>query len=336
MTAGAFFRNRLGILAGAIAALAATALPPMAQAKEQVTFGYLADPSHEAVMWALRNGKVTSDTIEIVATPLQIPALIQATSARTYDVIQTAAMAIPPARARGLDLQIMGAGLRYHTSGEGAGIWVKNDSPIKTVADLKGKRLAVYSLGSAGITLIRIALNEVYGLNVSLKDGDLTFVELPAPAMPAALATDKVDAATLIHAQAFAAMKNGEFRAIAQTAKDLTDKFHVRMVSAVIAGYGEKLKDKPAVYREFQRVLRASMEYAKNHPEEVFPIVGKQFNIDPEFFKAWFSRFSDFPAVLSDQDVKAIDILWSKSKALGILKDYPPVEETIWKDALRE
>lgn len=337
MTAGHLFPSkRLGILAIAAAALVAAALPPVAQAKEQVTFGYLADPSHEAVMWALRNGKVTSDTIEVVATPLQIPALIQATSARTYDVIQTAAMAIPPARARGLDLQIMGAGLRYHTSGEGAGIWVKKDSPIKTVADLKGKRLAVYSLGSAGITLVRIALHDVYGLNVSLKDGDLSFVELPAPAMPAALATDKVEAATLIHAQAFAAMKSGEFRPIAQTAKDLTDKFGVRMVSAVIAGYGEKLKEKPAVYREFQRVLRASMEYAKSHPDEVFPAVGKQVNIDPEFFKAWFSRFSDFPAVLSAQDVKAIDILWSKSKELGILKDYPPVEETIWKDAVRE
>ncbi len=337
MTAGAYFRrSRFAVIAGAIAALAAAALPQQAQAKEQVTFGYLADPSHEAVMWALRNGKVTSDTIEVVATPLQIPALIQATSARTYDVIQTAAMAIPPARARGLDLQIMGSGLRYHPSGEGAGIWVKKDSPIKSIADLKGKRLAVYSLGSAGITLIRIALHDVYGLNVSLKDGDLTFVELPAPAMPAALATDKVDAATLIHAQAFNAMKTGEFRAIAQTAKDLTDKFNVRMVSAVIAGYGEKLKEKPAVYREFQRVLRASMEYAKAHPTEVFPAVGQQFNIEPEFFNAWFSRFSDFPAVLSDQDIKAIDILWSKSKELGILKDYPPVEETIWKDAVRE
>lgn len=333
MTAGSFFRrSRLGL----IAALAALALPLAAQAKEQVTFGYLADPSHEAVMWALRNGKVTSDTIEVSATPLEIPALIQATSARTYDVIQTAAMAIPPARARGLDLLVMGAGLRYHTSGEGAGIWVKKDSPIKTIADLKGKRLAVYSLGSAGITLVRIALHDVYGLNVSLKGGDLTFVELPAPAMPAALATDKVEAATLIHAQAFNAMKTGDFRPIAQTAHDLTDTFKVRMVSAVIAGYGDKLKAKPEVYREFQRVLHASMEYAKQHPDEVFPIVGKQFNVDPEFFKAWFSRFSDFPAVLSAQDITAIDILWKKSKELDILKAAPPVDETIWKDALRE
>jgi ABC-type nitrate/sulfonate/bicarbonate transport system substrate-binding protein len=243
---------------------------------------------------------------------------------------------VPRARARGLDLLIIGAGLRYHTSGEGSGIWVKKDSPIKTVADLKGKRLAVYSLGSAGITLVRIALHDVYGLNVSLKGGDLEFIEMPAPAMPAALATDKVDAATLIHAQAFKAMQTGEFRPIAQIAKDLTNKYKLRMVSAVLAGYGEKLRQKPAVYREFQRVLHASMEYAREHPDEVFPQVGKKFNIDPAFFKAWFSRFSDFPVVLSDQDIKAVAFLWEKAKELGILKSYPPIQNAIWDKALRE
>ena len=86
-------------------------------AQTTVTFGYLADPSHEAVMWALRNGKVKSDTVKIEATPLDISALIQATAARTYDVVQTAAVAVPRARERGLDLRIVGTGLRYHTSG---------------------------------------------------------------------------------------------------------------------------------------------------------------------------------------------------------------------------
>lgn len=333
MTTQIFFRRNVAALfAGAMLLQPAAS----ASAKETVTFGYLADPSHEAVLWPLRNGKIRSDTIGVTATPLQIPALIQATAARTYDVIETAAMAIPPARARGLDLLIMGAGLRYHKSGEGAAIWVKKDSPIKSVADLKGKSLAVYSLGSAGVTLVRIALHDVYGLNVSLKDGDLSFVEMPAPAMPAALATGKVDAATLIHAQAFKAMQNGEFRPIAQTAQDLLSQFKVRMVSAVIAGYGDKLRAKPEIYREFQRVLRASMDYAQDHPDEVFTAVGKDFNIDPEFFKVWFSRFSEFPVVLSDQDVKAIDLLWEKAKALDMLKAYPPINEAIWDQALRE
>ena len=99
-----------------------------ALAKEVVKFGYLSDPSHEAVMWALKNGKVRSDSIEVQADALQIPALIQATIAQTYDVVQTAGMAIPRARSKGLDLRIIGTALRYHKAGEGADIWVRKEN----------------------------------------------------------------------------------------------------------------------------------------------------------------------------------------------------------------
>ena len=51
-------------------------------------------------MWALKNGKVKSDSIEVQADALQIPALIQAK--RDRDVVQTAGMAIPRARSKGL------------------------------------------------------------------------------------------------------------------------------------------------------------------------------------------------------------------------------------------
>ena len=312
----------------------AGALATPAHAQTAVSFGYLADPSHEAVMWAVRNDKVRSPTVKIEATRLDISALIQATAARTYDVVQTAAVAVPRARERGLDLRIIGTGLRYHTSGEGAGIWVKKDSPIKSVADLKGRKIGVYSLGSAGITLIRIALADVHGFNVSVRGGDVEFVEMPAAALPAALASGRIDAATLIHAQAFKALQGGEFIPITQTAEDLSRKFGVRMVSAVLAGYGDKLDAKPEVYREFLRVLHASMDYAVRHPAEVFPAVGKDTDTDPEFFKAWFTRFSDFPVLLTGNDMKAIELLWKRSVDLDILKTVPPVADTVWKPAL--
>ena len=323
------------LLRPALAALALLAAQA-AGAKDTLKFGYLADPSHEAVLWALKNGKVASDKIAVEATPLDISALIQATAARTYDVVETAAMAIPRARERGLDLRIMGTALRYHRSGEGAGIWVKKDSPIRSVAELKGKKLAVYSIGSAGITLIRIALNRVHGFNVATQGGDVEFVEMPAPAMPAALASGRVDAATLIHAQAYQAMQTGEFRPIAQTAEDITKAFGVRAVSAVLAGYGEKLDAKPELYQEFQKLLRASMEYARKNPQEVFTAVGKDTNLDPGFFEAWFSRFSDFPAAIAESDVKAIDLLWSEAVKLKLLDKHPKAADVLWAKALRE
>ena len=319
----------------AVLVVAPIVAPSQAPAQTKITFAYLADPSHEAALWALRHGKVKSDKIAIDATPLDISALIQATAARTYDVVETAAMAVPRARERGLDLRIIGTGLRYHKSGEGSGIWVKKGSPIKTVADLKGKKLGVYSLGSAGITLVRIALADVHGLNVAVRGGDLEFVEMPAPAMPAALASGSIDAATLIHAQAYKAMQTGEFVAITQTAEDLTKKFGVRMVSAVFAGYGEKLDANAAAYSEFLRVVHASVEYALAHPDEVFPAVGAETKTDPAFFKLWFSQFSELPVLLSKDDVKAVGLLWKRAIELGILKQAPPVEETVWKPAVQ-
>lgn len=320
----------IGALVGAAAMLASG----LAHAQTVVTFGYLSDPSHEAVMWALKNGKVTSDKITVEATPLDISALIQATAARSYDVIQTAAMAIPRARQRGLDLRIVGTGLRYHASGEGAGIWVAKDSPITSVAELKGKQLGVYSIGSAGITLIRIALADIHGLETATTGGDLELVEMPAPALPAALAGGRIDAATLIHAQAYQAMQTGDFRPITQTAGDLTAKFGTRMVSAVLAGYGDKLDADPESYTEFLRVLRESMEYARANPDEVFAAVGAETNTDPAFFEAWFSRFSDFPVALTADDTRAIGLLWERAVQMGLLSDVPPVEETVWQPAL--
>lgn len=303
-------------------------------AKEVIKFGYLSDPSHEAVMWALKNGKIESDLIEVQADALQIPALIQATIAQTYDIVQTAGMAIPRARSKGLDLRIVGTALRYHKKGEGADIWVRNDSPLKTAADLKGKKLAVYSLGSSGITLIRIALANAHGFNVDLESGDMEFVEMPAPGMPAALESGTIDAATLIHAQAFKAQNTNAFRSIVSTAPDNFDQFGVRMVSAVLAGYGKKLDAAPALHREFLRMLHASVEYAKANPAEVFAAVSKETGTEVAFFERWFDEYSDFPVLMNEEDMKAIQILWDQAAKLGMLKSSPDIKEAVWSETL--
>ncbi|WP_118134679.1 ABC transporter substrate-binding protein [Oceanicella sp. SM1341] len=318
----------LGLATGLALGLAASA----AAAKETVTFAYLSDPSQEAILWALKNGKVSSETIDVEATPLEIPALIQATSARSYDVVTTAAMAIPRALSKGLELRMIAAGLRTNREGEGSAIWVKKDSDITSVEELKGKTLAVYSLGSAGITLVRIALNKVHGLDVSLQGGDLSFVETPAPAMPAALATGKVDAATLIHAQAYQAMKSGDFVPLVETSKELQDLTGLQMVSAVLAGYEGKLDAEPEKYHEFLRVLAASRDYALAHPDEVFTAVGAEYGIEPDFFATWFERFMEYPVEMSDNDRKAITMLWDEAVTLGLLDSHPPIEDTLWKD----
>ena len=69
--------------------------PGFAQSKQKITYAYLLDPAYDAVTWAMTNGKVSSDLITVEARGLAIPQLIQATSAKQYDVIMTAVIAIP-------------------------------------------------------------------------------------------------------------------------------------------------------------------------------------------------------------------------------------------------
>ena len=314
----------------ATAAVVVGGLFSPASAKETITFAHLADPSIEAAMWAINNGKVTSDLIEIDATAMEIPALIQATVGRSYDVVMTAGMAIPRAVEKGLPLKIIAAGLRTSEVGEGSAIWVPKDSAITSVEDLKGKKLAVYSLGSAGITLVRIALAEVYGMDVSLKGGDINFVETPAPAMPAALSTGQVEAATLIHSQAFQAMQSGDFIPLVQTSQALQEKTGLQMVSAVLAGYADKLDASPDLYKEFLRMIQASRAYVSEHPEEVYAAVGKEYDIDPAFFDIWFTKFMDFPGTLIPQDKEALVYLWTEAKKIGALESFPPLEDMVW------
>lgn len=325
-------KTRMLSLAAAVALLAAGPAP----AKDKLTFAYLQDAVLEAVMWPMRNGKVTSDKLEIDGRGYQIPALIQGTASKQWDVVMTAVMAIPRAKEMGLELRVLSTALRYHKSGEGAHVWVRKGSPYKTIVDLKGKTIATYGLQSTGITLVRLALWKKYGVNVQFENGDFKWQQLPAPALPGALATDKVEAATLIHSQAYQAAKTGDFVAVARTAEDMWELFKLRMVAAVNVGYVEKIAAKPELYREFNRMLKASVDYTLKNIGEVAEAAAKETKNDPAYFKAWFERFSDFPAAVSQNDIDAMNKVWALSKELGILKGYPDAKTMIWEGAIRE
>jgi NitT/TauT family transport system substrate-binding protein len=306
-------------------------------AKETVTYAYLADPALEGIMYAIKKGIVKSDKITVETNALQIPALISSTPAKKYDVIMNAVMAIPFAKRRGLELIVLSTALRSGKGRLGAGIWVKKDSPYKTMADLKGKKIGSYSLRATGTTWLRIALMKKHKVNVSYKGGDFSWVQIPAPALLSALETGRVAAATLIHAQAYAAAKTGNYRVLAWTNKDLNELYNLDSVSAVNVTYPEKLKARPEAFKEFNRMMHESVKYALSHTDEVGAAIAKNTaKIDDGYFKAWINDYSYFPAAVSEADKKAMTLVWTVSKEMGILKKVPDVNKSIWKHAIKE
>jgi NitT/TauT family transport system substrate-binding protein len=326
-------RNVLKLIAAP--AVLSLVRPLSAHAKEKISYAYLLDPAYDAVTWAMSNGKVGSDLIDVEARGLAIPQLIQATSAKQYDVIMTAVIAVPPATARGLQLRVLSVALQQSAAGEGAGIWVKSDSPIKDPRDLKGKSLGSYALRSTGYTQVRLALIKKYGLNAALEGGDLKQVEIQAPNLPGALAAGQIDAATLIHSQAFRAMKSGEFRPIAETGRDNIEVYGMRFISALNVSYPERLAQRPDAFKEFDRVFRQSLRYALANRNEVFGAVGQQNNLPPEFFNWWFEKSSDVPGIFDEEHAKIVMKFYELSKGIGMIDTYPDIRTLVWENALR-
>jgi NitT/TauT family transport system substrate-binding protein len=324
--------NRRHVLAAAPAVLAAPYV--RAQARQKVTYGYLLDPAYEAVLWAIRNGRVKSDLVDVEATGLLIPQLLQATATKQYDVIMTAVIGVPAAAARGLELRILSSALHASPVGEGGGIWVKKGSPIRSAADLKGRTLASYGLRSTGYMYAREALRREFGLNMALEGGDVRQVEVQAPNLPAALATGQADAATLIHSQSWRAMQSGEFVNICETGK-IVNAAHGTLTSAINVSYPERLAARPDAFREFNRMLKASVDYAMSNRDEVFGAVATQANIDRKFFDWWFDRTTTVPAVFGEQHAKAVGTAWTIGRVFNMVPTVPDVRALTWDQALR-
>ena len=86
----------------------------------------------------------------------------------------------------GLDLAIIGGGLTVIQE-----VFVQKDSPIKTIADLRGKRLGVWSTGAGAFKAARTAIMDAAGFDV-VKDTQI--VQLGPPALFKLLERGDVDA----------------------------------------------------------------------------------------------------------------------------------------------
>ena len=322
------------LAAGALAI--GLAAPLAAQAKDKIGYAYLIDPALEGVLYGIKSGKVTSPTIEIVATPLPIPALIQSTTTKQYDVVMNAVLSIPRALDEGLKMEMLSTALRSVATPESGGMWVKSRSPFRTLADLKGKTVGDTALQSTGTTWNRIALWKAHGVNVAYDNGDYKWVQMPAAELLGALQTDHIEAANLIHLQVFQALNAGTYRSLLPTAKDIQDLFHVNQVSAVNVAYPERLDAHPDAYKEFDRMIKESVDYANQHTDEVGKAMAEQFHIAPEFFAWWLKNYSIFPGVVGTGDLASIKVVWENAKALGLMGNYPDADSVVWKYAIRE
>jgi ABC-type nitrate/sulfonate/bicarbonate transport system substrate-binding protein len=139
----------------------------------------------------------------------------------------------------------------------------------------------------------------------------------------------------MLYSQAYKAREDKTYRAVAVPARGMFELWNVQMIPSVNVSYPEKLAARPETFKEFNKVLRASVEYLLANPNEVFGAVAAESKMSTDFFKIVFSDFAEIPANITDGDIKAIDKLWELAAKRGLLQSKPDVRAFISPDAVR-
>lgn len=158
---------------------------------------------------------------------------------------------------KGLDLQFVANGNSSGGSPDFQAVIVKKDSPIQSLSDLSGMRVAINNLSNINDTIIRTLVDGDGGDSAQLK-----FVEVPFSDAEAAVANGEVDAATV---NPFFAEMEKDYRVI-------TYNFHDFDPNLAVGGYlttGKTIKDRPDVVKAFAAAMNKSLEYANENPQEV-------------------------------------------------------------------
>lgn len=180
------------------------------------------------------------------------------------------------AKANGNDIKIVSAYSRFP---KGINLVVKSDGSIKTVADLKGKKIALQKGTMLHEMLIR-ALSEV-----NLTTQDLELVDMDSTAAAAAIAAGQVDAAILPEPLLSKAIASGKVQKL-RSAEGLIPGL------SVIAVRSEFAKSQPEIVKRYLQVHEASIAWTQTNLEEALAMTAKQNGMNIKGVKALYPEFS--------------------------------------------
>lgn len=145
---------------------------------------------------------------------------------------------------------------------------VPKNSDIKSVSDLKGKKVGTGGLGAAGTIITRRSLYHS-GLNASLDNCDVEFVVYSESDLAQALQKGAIDAIVLGDPKASIAERDYNLKTIIDTAKDDEYKNEYCCISFVT---GDIAKNHPEVAEKFTRAIMKASQWVENNKEETAKI----------------------------------------------------------------
>lgn len=201
-------------------------------------------------------------------------AIATAVIAGTFDVGWSDSISLAAAHKRGLPVTIIGAG-GIHTPGSLATqLMVRKDSPLRTAADLTGKVIGCTGLVNVGQFGPELWIDKNGGQSSTVK-----FVEVPLPALPAALQQGRVDAAWLAEPFIHAAEPFARTFALCFDAVAPTWMLGAWFTTTAWAGANRE------AVAAFRAVMSKTATWANANQAQSAVILAKYANLDPNVLR---------------------------------------------------
>ena len=317
-----------------VALLLATACAPSAPAatatveRQSVTLAYADDPSRVALVWAITHQKVTSPFLDVQISFLPLAQIIPAANTKQFDAIEATPLAVPRTAGGEPGFLILSGGL---VNLDGTWLVTGKASAVRTPADLKGKTIAVPSLGGTFVQETRYLLSKKYGLNVDLLTGDVKFAETPPEAVPQLLGDGRLDAAVLTQLGAYRLKDSSDVRVLSAVTRETEALTGRHAASSIVVTYRDRASSKAKALAELQRLLRESREYLRQHQPEVLAAVAQEKKVDAAFLTWFFTAYDLAAGPVTSEDAAVIAATWEAAREMGDIKNVPRVEDLLFK-----
>lgn len=224
-------------------------------------------------------------------------------------------LAVINAVAKGLKVRLLMSALNTSSSiPSSARLIVPQDSPVKHVADLKGRSVAMGGLRSQPHLLVMAGAKEA-----GLDPASISFVEIPVPAMQAAAQKGTVDAIYPFEPYLGALLKNG-FRAVEP---NLTKYLEGAPVIAFAAS-ADFLDRNAGLVRPFIAAMNEAYDLANREPQLVRDVDLKYTKLPPDFIKS--RDIAPFGAAI---DKAALERMAQRMTEFGWIARVPPVTDLL-------
>jgi NitT/TauT family transport system substrate-binding protein len=288
-------------------------------AKRELTVGYLPVTCHLTCPVTDFASKTTESNTNFNSRVFSdLPTVVSALEAKQ---VQATFMVVPLAmklREQGVPVKICYLGHR-----DGSEIVVAKNGNIRSLLDLKGKKVAIPSLYSNQNFVIHKLMAD-YGMQPT----DITFIVLPPADMPTSLAASAIDGYFVGEPFCAKAELDGIGR-ILYYARDIWPNF----ISCALVVHEDLIRDNQDVVEDLVRGIAQSGAWAETHRAEAAKLASPYFRQDEKVLNYVLTadprRVSYVKLTPTDEDLQKIQDM---GLSMGLLTKRIPMNELIDRD----